>query len=222
HLHQQERARPGCDRDAVQTVGQRGAEDRRSPGAYAEGEAGRARAHSVLREAAVRETYRPGRGEHGSASGHQRLFEVLLREYRPENPYRCGGSRQGEDPCLETRRPESEIDDDARYRRGESQKNDLARRGQRRKSESGEEIYGGGECGNDGESAEAEGGEERGDDQRGDERREAALHGGIGEHFLHGGIGEHFLHCALSGRLNPERSSVRPAVIPAGTYRQTT
>ena len=68
HLHQQERARAGRDRHTVQAIGQGGAEDRRPSGACPEGETGRARAHAVLREAAVREPYRPGRGEHGGAS----------------------------------------------------------------------------------------------------------------------------------------------------------
>src|SRR6267154_1337910 len=185
HLHQQERARRGGNREAVQTVGQRGPEDRRRPGARAEGEPGRARAHAVLRKAAVREPYRPRRGEHSGASEQQLPIEVLLREYRPENPRGRGGSGQRQHERLETRRPESEIDDDARQRRGESNEDDLARRRQRRESESGDEVHRGGECGNDGESAEAEGAEERGDDQRGGERRKAALHGGIGEHFLH-------------------------------------
>src|SRR5204862_1127812 len=115
-----------------------------------------------------REPTRPGRCELRSTSREQRPFEALRREYRPENPCRCGGSRQGERPCLETRGAESEIDDDARQRRGESQKDDLARRGERLKSESGDEIYRRGECGDDRESAEAEGREERGDGQRGD------------------------------------------------------
>src|SRR6267142_1303167 len=91
HLHQQERARPGRNREAVQTVGQRGAEDRRRPGACAEGEPGRARAHAVLRKAAVREPYRPGRGEHSGTSEQQPPIKVLLREYRPENPCGDGG-----------------------------------------------------------------------------------------------------------------------------------
>src|SRR6267142_3405965 len=216
HLHQQERARPGRNREAVQTVGQRGAEDRRRPGACAEGEPGRARAHAVLRKAAVREPYRPGRGEHGGTSEQQPPFEVLLREYRPENPCGRGGSGQGEHSRFETRRPQSEIDDDARQRRGESKQDDLARRGQRRKSESGDEVHRGGECGDDGEPAEAEGAEERGDDQRGGERRKAALHGGIGEHFLH--------WVRRRADRNSERNSAyrADAVIPSEEYRKTT
>src|SRR6266850_2517328 len=179
-------------------------------------DSGRARAHAVLRKAAVREPYRPGRGEHGGTSEQQPPFEVLLREYRPENPCGRGGSGQGEHSRFETRRPQSEIDDDARQRRGESKQDDLARRGQRRESESGDEVHRGGECGDDGEPAEADGAEERGDDQRGGERRKAALHGGIGEHFLH--------WVRRRADRNSERNSAyrADAVIPSEEYRKTT